>query len=502
MDPLACVSVPYVALQIIMRRYPDYREVSAVIVDELKPMGRILEVNRQARAHRILPGMRYAAGLSLDRNLRAAVVDESEVEAHLEELGKILGHFSPRFERAGESGVFWVCVKGLAPLFGGMKRWSEGLVHEIDEYGFIAASVVGFSRFHTYAMARSLRRGTWVFETHEDECQVVESLSLERVGLEPDVLSALTRLGIRSVGQFVRLPPSGVQERYGPLATRLHRLARGELSLPMTPLRFEEELETKIDFEDDEAEVTRLLFIIKRELRGLLLQLAARHQDLLELELVLCLRGGDTHEHQIRPARPTLDELRILELVRLRLENLVIPSGVVSVILRVEGVALRREQLGLFAGTRRDLEAASHALARIRAEFGEESVLELREGNSHVPEKGFELFPTSNVRLKVERPAEIHVELPANAGLVRRIQLRPEPLMRFERKPLEGWILRGLDAGPVVEAHGPFLVEAQWWTQKDEVAREYWLARTERGDVFWVYWDQSRGQWYLHGEAE
>ena len=74
--------------------------------------------------------------------------------------------------------------------------------------------------------------------------------------------------------------------------------------------------------------------------------------------------------------------------------------------------------------------------------------------------------------------------------------------MRFERKPLEGWILRGLDAGPVVEAHGPFLVEAQWWTQKDEVAREYWLARTERGDVFWVYWDQSRGQWYLHGEAE
>jgi len=497
-DPLACVSVPYVALQIVLRRYPDYRDISTAIVDELKPMGRILEVNRQARAHRILPGMRYAAGLSLDRNLRAAAVSPDEIEEHVKEIEKILEYFSPRFERSTEDpGTFWVCVKGLERLFGSMDAWADGVVAEVSTYGLISAVVVGYSRFHTYAMARSLRRGKVIFGSQEEEEEAGESLRLDRVGLEPDVLHALERLGIVTVGQFVRLPPSGVQERYGPIATRLHRMARGDLRLPLTPVHHEDALESLVEFEDDEVESTRLLFVIKRELRGLLLRLTARHQDLHTLRVVLRLRGGDTHEHEVRPALPSLDELRILELVRLRLENLIIPTGVVSLSLLAEGVSMRREQLGLFAGARRDLRAASHALARVRAEFGEESVLELREGRSHVPEFQFDLCPTVRVRV-----TEVHLDAPTPAGLVRRIQMRPEPLMRFQREPLEGWYVRGLDAGPVVESHGPFSIRSHWWSADDEIEREYWLATTARGDVFWVYWDLLREQWFFHGEAE
>ncbi len=497
MDLLACVSVPYVALQSVIRRHPEYTEISTAIVDELKPMGRILEVNRAARKQRILPGMRYAAGLSLDRNLRAEVVSPQEIATHVAELQTILSYFSPRIEAShDEAGTFWVCVKGLDRLFGSWDRWAESLHQEITNYGLISAVVVGYSRFHTYAMARVLRGGVHLFATPEDEVRLAESLPLERIGLEPDVLTSLRSLGVIRVGQFVRLPPTGVQERYGPLATRIHRLARGELRLPLDPIKHEEALERVIHFEDDEVENTRLLFTIKQELRPLLVKLAQRHEDLHTLFVRLRLRDGDSHEHAVRPALPTLDELRILELVRLKLENLVIPSGVVMMSLVAQGKVFEREQLRLFAGARRDLEAAAHALARVRAEFGDQSVLEFVPGNSHIPERRYTLNPTSRLRLAV------HVDLPAAPSLVRRIQVDPKPLLRFKHEPLEGWMIRGLDEGPIVDARGPFAISSHWWSTDDEVSREYWIATTSRGDVYWVYWDALREQWFLHGEAE
>jgi len=77
-DPLACVSVPSLALQIAIKRYPELRDIPAVIVDVHKPQGFVLEVNRAARKARILPGMRYAAALSLNGSVRAVVIPNDD----------------------------------------------------------------------------------------------------------------------------------------------------------------------------------------------------------------------------------------------------------------------------------------------------------------------------------------------------------------------------------------------------------------------------------------
>ena len=78
MDRTACINLPEFPVQLLLRRHPDWKNYPVAVVDADKPQGEILQVNECARSFRILPGMRYAAGLSLSGILRAAVVPDKD----------------------------------------------------------------------------------------------------------------------------------------------------------------------------------------------------------------------------------------------------------------------------------------------------------------------------------------------------------------------------------------------------------------------------------------
>ena len=113
-DRMACVDLPALPLQLLLRKYPDWRTRPAAVVDSDKPQGRLLWVNDKARSSRILPGMRYAAALSLNGDLRAAVVPANEIERAVGAIGKRMERFTPGVEPAtDEPGVFWLDASGL-----------------------------------------------------------------------------------------------------------------------------------------------------------------------------------------------------------------------------------------------------------------------------------------------------------------------------------------------------------------------------------------------------
>ena len=82
MDRMACVDLPAFPLQLLLRREPGWRDHPVAVVDSDKPQGIVLWVNERARARRILPGIRYAAGLSLAGDLHAAEVSPAEIESN------------------------------------------------------------------------------------------------------------------------------------------------------------------------------------------------------------------------------------------------------------------------------------------------------------------------------------------------------------------------------------------------------------------------------------
>jgi hypothetical protein len=109
MNRTACINLPDFPVQLLLCRHPDWKHEPVAVVDADKPQGTILYANQRARSFRILPGMRYAGGLSLAAGLRAAVVASKEIEINIGQLSKRLRRFSPHVETAkDEPGVFWL----------------------------------------------------------------------------------------------------------------------------------------------------------------------------------------------------------------------------------------------------------------------------------------------------------------------------------------------------------------------------------------------------------
>ncbi|MCY4074197.1 MAG: DNA polymerase Y family protein [Acidobacteria bacterium] len=532
---MACVELPAFPLQLLLRRRPDWAGRPVAVVDRDKPQGVILWANEAAREARIRTGMRYSAGLSLARTLHAGEVPPAEIEREVASLAERLRRFSPDVEPCrDEPGVFWLNASGLSHLWASLREWADAVLAALRAGGLRGAVAVGFTRFGTYAVARTAATAATgpaatVLQDPATERVLAGQAPLDRLGIDPALRDSLQKLGIGTVRAFLQLPPAGVRRRFGADAERLHRLAAGDLWAPLQPLPVREPLVARHDLDDPETDVSRLLFLVKRLLNRVLTRIVARQEALAELTLDLRLERAPAQTERIRPAAPTLDAAQLLNLVRLRLEarfrpearlsqearlrsTAPAPSATVSgtpgertfgagvTSLRVAALAVRitSAQAGLFAvRPRHDPAAADRALARIRAEFGDEAVVRARLVEAHLPEARFAWEPL------VPSPRSGPAPAPADTAcrpLVRRIHARPVPLPPRPRHEPDGWLLRGGVAGHVEDLAGPYLVSGGWW--RAAVHREYYFARMRDGDVLWIYYDRPRRRWCWQGRVE
>ena len=536
MDRMACVELPAFPLQLLLKRHPDWAGRPVAVVDRDKPQGMILWVSEQARAARIRTGMRYSAGLSLAHTLHAGEVPPADVERGVAAVVKRLQRFSPDVEPCGdEPGVFWLNASGLSYLHASPGRWAREIVASLRACGFRAAVAVGFTRFGTYAVAKTVVPGKTAGAagatgavssavsvgavrnagtiTSGDPVAVLRDpagervragrVRLSRLGIDPALRDSLHKLGVRTVGAFLRLPSEGVRRRFGSQAQRLHRLAAGELWTPLQPLRAPEPHVARHDLDEPETDTVRLLFLVKRLLDRVLATMAAGHRALVELTLHLRLDRAGAQTERVRPAAPTLDVVLLMNLVRLRLEALALEAGVTEV--RVTGRAepITAVQQGLFVERpSRDRAAADRALARVRAEFGDGAVVRALLCEAHLPEARFAWEPVGAV--SPPEPREV-----ACRPMVRRIHARalalPQPRIGEKRGPEPGAgpdcrSVREEGAGYVRDLAGPYLVSGGWW--RSAVHREYYFARMRDGDMLWVYYDRPRRRWRWQGQVE
>ena len=516
MDRLACVNFPAFPLQLLLRRHSEWARYPAAVVTEDKPQGKILWVNEKARQAGVLPGLRYAAGSSLTPGLRAGVIAPAEIEKEITALVDRFMRFTPHVEPSHEEpGVFWLSGVGLDLLHPFPEKWAAGIHSDIKSRGFYAKIVVGFTRFGTYAVAK-VGEGRALFENISQERAAAQKIFLDYLDLEPELRDALSKLGIKTVGEFLSLPAGGLYERFGPKAYRLHRMASGDLWAPLQPCAPEEDLRQTLLLDDPETDTARLLFLIKRLLHPLLAALAAGSKALIELCIRLLLDRSGWREERVRPAAPTLDPAQLLDLVRLRMERVEFSAGVKEVELTAQGVAATVEQLRLFAERpARDLDAANRALARLRAEFGDEAVLRAKLTYGHLPEARFAWEAIDHVELpKPDHNPRATLQRGLAAGglndlnqlnhsdgvLVRRILAKSTPLLSPPRARDDGWLLLGPKHGAVEKLSGPYVISGGWWNR--EIHREYYFATTRSGDILWVYYDRLRRRWFLQGWVE
>lgn len=524
---IACVSVPALALQLVLRAHPEWGSDPVVIVEDDRPLATIVWANRSARELCIHRGMSFAQAKALSARLHAEVVSEHALTQAIDALFDLLLPFSPSIEPVlSQPGLFWLDPRGLTTLFGDLSQWSTRVHAALAAERYVSSVVVGFERPSAFAIA-SVRSGPFVSRSLAEERALAGDVPLERLGISPRLQADMALLGIARVGELLALPGAQLRVRYGAEAARLHDFLSGKAWTPLLPRAPSEPMLLALEVDPPDDDSTRILFGLKSVLQAAADRLRTQHHAITALDLAFALERLEVRPERIESAAPTLDVPQLVDLLRLRLANVALPARVERIVITVEHVRVHPRQIAIETGKKpRDREAAARALARLRASFGPEAVTRARLCEAHLPEAAYcyEVFkgqvdaapqakrdPTPSLALNAELTLD-HTA-PALRGvawldpsllpermqrpLVRRVYAKPLPLPPRPTHEPEAWLGSG---GAVVAMYGPHRIAGGWWLRRRE--RDYHFIELQNGELLWIFYDRPARRWFLHGVVD
>ncbi|MCF7985695.1 MAG: hypothetical protein K9L70_14935, partial [Thiohalocapsa sp.] len=366
---------------------------------------------------------------------------------------------------------------------------------------------------------------------HDALRRALALLPVTVLGLDRREREDFDAMGLKRIGDLLRLPRGGLAERFG--IERVQQLERllGERPDPrhffQPPQRFRAELQLPAEVPDSPA----LVFACRRlidELGGFLL---ARQAGVQRLHWRLRHADSAAARFDLGAARIERDPERWLALLRERLERLRLAAPVRAVALVSETIRPLAPASGeLFPEHAAAVDPDPALLDRLQARLGGNAVRGLMLLADHRPERawrwcrpgeqGLHRRDGRQVRRRAGKarnadalPAADRAGAgpdPAHRGtgnrpldaawgadgpvrLDRPLWLLPEPMplgLRNKRPWLDG----PLDLGQGCER-----IETGWWDDF-EVARDYYVATTVTGERLWIYREiyGARG-WFLQG---
>ena len=417
----------------------------------------VLACNAAARDAGIKPGSALASAWALAPGLRVLPRDAAAEARALEAIATWAGQFTGKVSLEPPQAVL-LEVQGSLRLFGGAARLMARLRGGLIELGFDALLASG----PTARAALWLARGSG---------ETLAALPLEALEADPAVLDLLRRVGVRALGELMRLPRAAVALRFG--QRLLDELDRATGAAP-EPRRFfapPERFRARLELPAPAAQAERVLFAARRLLVQLEGFLAARQAGVRGFRLRLERRAAPPAEIRIGFSSPRREAEHSLRLLREHLGDTALGSPAEAI--ELEAAVLEPQVAdapGLFGDPGADAETWERLAERLQARLGAQGVHGLATQADHRPERAW-------------RAADPGVAAEA-------IALPPGP------RPL--WLLeppRRLGEGDFVLISGPERIESGWW-DGDDVARDYFIAL--RGtSLSWIF--RAAEGWFLHG---
>ena len=514
---LACVAVPLFPLAARLRSEPDLKGEAVAVCEGNGNAARIVAASRRAREKGVGAGQTLPQARALLPGLLARARDLASERAAQEALLEAAETFSPRVEDAGE-GVVYVDLDGHAALRGDDRAPAElslarDLIAAIGRAGLPARAGIGGSKLAARVAAHLPDAPRVVPEG--EEAAFLAPLSLERLAPELAIAETLERWGIRSIGDFAKLPEGEVASRLGEAGRALHAVARGIDPRPLAPRAPPLVLTEGMDLEWPVTTLEPFLFLGRAALDRLVARLTAQALACVRLDVSLTLDPDGHDARAIRLPAPTCDVKTLVTLVRLELEARPPGAPVTGFAFTALPDQPRRAQLSLFGPAALSPDRLAATIARLAALLGADRVGSPRAVDGHRPER-FALMPYAPLpppdfapeacrksrglmAVRVLRPP-VPLEV-----LVESLPPLPPGEGRGEGEASANPRLRSLKslgdtaiAGSVKVAAGPWSLEEGWWS-REPADRDYWDVELSEGGLYRIYRDRRDGAWFADG---
>jgi len=328
-------------------------------------------------------------------------------------------------------------------------------------------------------------------------------LPLEAAEPEPGQIDILRLWGINTLGELTALPKADVAQRLGPSGLALWERAAGEATRPIRSLPPPRHFAAEMEFEHLIESLEPLLFLIRRFLDRLCLELQGVGLAATEINLSLQLDDDTTHQRTIRLPEPTADPELLFRTLQSHLETVQTDAPVSALRIELAPSRPRHRQHGLFDTSLRDPHGFAETLARVAALLGSDHVGTPQLADTHQPDI-LKLIPPADPL--PEAPTENLPPALTKTGLTLR-RFRPPVTARVElspgqRAPTYVWTDQRRITGTIVQVLGPWRANGDWWQADQAWAQEEWdiaLAPPTRGLYRLIH---TPAGWYLEGEYD
>ncbi|HEV8002325.1 MAG TPA: DNA polymerase Y family protein [Planctomycetaceae bacterium] len=407
-------------------------------------------------------------------------------------------------------------ITGGAHLFGGEARMARQVVADFRRWGFIVRATVADTVGTAWAVARTAAGP--IIVPPGRQAQALSRLPVEALRISSEAAEILRALGLWTIGHLAALPRETLPSRFGPEVLRRLDQACGHIPEPILPERPEEPIEAAYGCEPPIESRAAIEVILQQLLARVMKRLQLRNAGILQMDIELSVPKEEPTRFSVGLVRPSLDQKRLRELLRLQLERVRLSGRLAGAKLRIIRTApLEADQAALFETAehrhaRRDLDSL---LNRLSNRLGPRAVLCPRLSPDYQPERAVEYASLAEQEPKSHDPERArkrgrrknsspNADSPSRSPNPQRpVRLFPEPV------PVQVWSV--VPHGPpirlqwgnrdqqIVHCEGPERIETGWW-RSPSVARDYFRADTQDGQRLWLFHARDEGSWFVHGE--
>jgi protein ImuB len=412
--------------------------------------------------------------------------------ADLERLALCAQRFTPRISLVPPDGLV-LEVKGSLHLFNGVEGLSRALASECASLRLKSTVALAPTPLAALVAAR-VGKPFVVTELTRLVGQLMP-LPLAALRWPQATLERLARMGVRTIGQVLRLPRAGFARRFGTDSLAMLDRLTGRGSDLRERFHARERFRRRRELTFELENQTALLGALAPLLAELGKFLEARQCGVMKLECLLRHRHAEPTSCVLRLAAPVADVARLTELLGERLSALSLPEPVRSCELRSSSLVTRVFssnsvwQPGEYGGSAGA--EATELIERLRARLGPEAVYGLQVLPGHRPENAWGVREPVAVT-PTQRSATQAPSSPWPA-FRRPLWLLPEPRLLAERDGLPR------RRGALRLIGEPERIETGWWDGGD-ISRDYYTATDLHGVRLWIFRERiAPHRWFLHG---
>ena len=487
-----CLHLPDLALEVFTRG-ASAADPLIVVYGRGGRKRRVAICNAAARCRGIRPGMDLNAAYALVGALQVCERDEESEHAALDRLAAWAGQFTSVVSPTPPQALL-LEVAGSCRLFGGVDRL-RGLVRQ-------GLTELGYRAF--LAVAPTPLAASWLAHAGREACvsrqdalvAALATLPLACLGPAVEQDRTLGGMGVRTIGDCLRLPRDGLARRMGPELVDTFDRALGRVPDPRPAFAMPSVFTGNLPLPVATSTVEGLLFPLRRMLFELEGFLCAHDAGTCLLTLSLHHAAARTTRVELELVAPSRDTVYLVMLLRERLERTALSAPVEEISLHVTDLhPLAPRNLDLFVPAQAVAEET--LIERLRARLGRDAVRGLDRVAEHRPERAWiYVEPGCGTAIRNgsgRRPRQSACAEREAGGRKRPLWLLHEPVpleVRDQCPYLDGMLALGRERERI---------ESGWWDGLD-IARDYFVARSRQGARFWVYRELSgEHRWFLHG---